>query len=259
MQKHLFIKNKQGLNLATVVEIPESKGKFPCVLLFHGFKGYKEQEMYTDLSTRLLKENIASLRFDASGFGESDGTLEKDYRFSNYVSDTESVYDWIKQQNKFDLDKIGVCGQSMGGAQTILFTSRHLEIKVACAISPPDRIGTKDELGRSAKLWKKHGFFEFVSSKFGKITVHYAYLEDAQKYNFVDLTKNIKCPLLIVLGKKYTTVLPEQTKSIYEVANEPRKLIEFEEMDHLYTRNPKVLGEVNEKVVEFLVKYLKNH
>lgn len=257
MQKNIYVINKKDLKLAAIVEIPKLGEKFPCVLLLHGFKGYKEQEMYADLARRLLEKNIASVRFDASGFGGSDGTLEKDYRFSNYINDTESIYTWMKHQATFNLSKIGVCGQSMGGAQTILFAAKHSEIKVAVAISPPDRIGTIDELGRNAETWKKQGFFDFVSSKFGKVRVPYEYLEDGRKYNFAHLVKGIKCPLLIALGNKDTTVFPLQTQTVYDAANQPKQLIVFEEMDHLYTRNPKVLNEVNEKVAEFLIRHLR--
>lgn len=191
MKRKFFIKNKYGLNLAAIIEAPNFNNIFPGVLLLHGFKGYKEEKTYTDLANRLKLKGIASLGFDASGFGESEGTLEKDYRFSNYINDTESIYKWLKKQTYIDIKRIGVCGQSLGAVQTIFFTAHHPEIKAVCAISPPDRIGTKDRLGQIASQWKKQGYIKELSSKYGTVKIPYAYLEDAKKYNFIKVVKNL--------------------------------------------------------------------
>ncbi len=258
MQRKVFITNRKGLKLATVVEAPNDDEKLPCVILLHGFKGYKEEETYTDLAERLVKKGISSVRFDASGFGESEGTLEEDYRFSNYINDTEDAYEWLKQQAFCDPDRIGVCGQSMGAVQTILFASQHPEIKAACAISPLNKVGTKDALGQVVGAWKQKGYLDEVSSKYGKIRIPYAYLEDVQQYDFVKLVKNVKCPLLIVAGKKDITVLPEQTMAVYKAAHQPKQLLEFDNMDHFYKRNPKVLAGIDEKVVAFLMENLQS-
>jgi uncharacterized protein len=256
MQDKVLITSKSGLNLSAVVEIPDSDKKFPFMVLLHGFKGYKEEETYTDLATKLRKVGIASIRFDASGFGESEGTLEDDYRFSSYVTDTEGVYEWLIRQEFCDARRVGVCGQSMGGAQTIVLAGKHPEIKAACAISPPDKIGTRDALGQVADNWKKLGYLDDTSSKYGKIRVPYAYLVDAQKYDFANCVRDIHCPLLILLGSHDDIVLPEQTRAVYEAANEPKQLLKLDDMTHFYKRTPDVLNAVNEKVVLFFVKNL---
>ncbi|MCA9369111.1 MAG: alpha/beta fold hydrolase [Pseudomonadales bacterium] len=257
MQEKVQIKNKKGLLLSAVIERPDDTGKYPTVLFLHGFKGYKEEATYTDLAQRFLEHGIASVCFDASGFGDSEGTLEDDYRFSNYIDDTEAVFTWLLKQDFADTNKLGVVGQSMGGAQTILFASNHPELKIAISISPPDKIGTDDALGAVKDQWKNMGYLQEMSSRYGKeIKIPYVYLEDAMQYDFAKLAANVQCPLVVVLGEKDDIVLPTQTERVFNAAKEPKILLRFENMDHFYKRDKKVLNEVGRKITNIIVEYL---
>ena len=257
MEKSLTIPNKKGLNLAAVLSLPDIPSqKVPTVMLLHGFKGYKEETTYTDLAEKLNQKGIASIRFDASGFGESEGTMENDYRFSNYIQDTEAVYEWLKEQDFFDNQRFAVCGQSMGAAQTIVFSSNHPEVKVAVSISPPDKVGTKDVIGQMLAKWKQQGYIDDTSSKYGDIRIPYAYAEDVLQYDFTDTIKRVTSPIAIFVGYKDDVVFPEQTLAVFEAASEPKTLFEFEEMDHFYKRDPQMLEQVNNQVVKFIEKYL---
>lgn len=257
MQEKLFIPNKKGLKLATVFERPNTKDKFPCVLLLHGFKGYKEEANYTVLASELLKENIASVRFDASGFGESEGGFAGEYRLSNYVNDTESVYAWMIKRSFIDKDKIGVMGQSMGGAQALIFSSKHPEIKAVVSVSPPDIFATRDEFGALLDEWEKKGYIEIESSRMGgKLKVPFDYALDAVNYDIRKYAAEIQSPKLFVLGLDDVTVDPDQTRSVYKHAAKPKKLIEVAKMRHDYKNQADILQKVNDFIVKFLVKYL---
>jgi uncharacterized protein len=256
MWKKISISNKSGLKLAAVIEVVSWQNKQPFVLLLPGFKGYKEEETFTTLAKELLKRGLGSIRFETAGFGESEGTLEHDYRFSNYGDDTEVVYRFLKQQTFVDKNRIGVCGQSMGGLQALVFVSKHPEIKYVAAISPPNIIGQDGDLAKDAISWKQQGYMDITSSKYGLIRVPYAWLEDAQKYEGVKYADKIKCPSLYILGLKDTTVTPAQSRTIFGSANEPKKMVEIPEMDHFYKRHPEILAQVNQIVTDFIVEYL---
>lgn len=81
-------------------------------------------------------------------------------------------------------------------------------------------------------------------------------MEDAEKYNALDYVSKIHSPILIILGTKDDDVLPAETKTIYEKANQPKELFEFEGMTHDYKNYPDKLRIVNEKVIGFYKKYL---
>jgi pimeloyl-ACP methyl ester carboxylesterase len=256
MRKKVAIINEKGLKLAAVIETPSEKTKCPFVLILHGFKGYKEEEHYVSLSKRLVDKGIGSVRFDASGFGESDGTVMNDYRFSNYVSDTESVYEYIKTLEFVNSDRIGVFGQSMGGMQAIVFTANHPEVKALCVVSSPERMATVDELGKKLKIWKKKRYLELDSSRQGRIKVPYEFIEDGRKWDMLEHVNKINVQTLFILGLKDKTVFPGQTRKVFEAANEPKELWEVEGMDHFYKKDEKLIKKVNEKVISFFQSYL---
>lgn len=260
MQEKVFIQNKKGLKLATIIERPDKKGKFPCVLLLHGLKGYKEEMQYSSLARDFLEKGITSVRFDASGFGESEGDFQKDYRLSNYIKDTCMIYEYIIHKGWVDKGRVGVMGHSLGGAVVLIIASKYPHIKAVVSVSTPDIFATRDELGKKIKGWMKKGFIEIDSSKVGgKIKIPFSYVLDAVKYDVRKYALKVKCPKLFIIGLDDTTVVPDQTKTVFNSAQEPKDLIEFNGMRHDYKNQPKILKKVNIEIVRFFVReFAKN-
>ncbi|MFC1600628.1 alpha/beta hydrolase [Patescibacteria group bacterium] len=255
MQEKVFVKNKKGLRLATVIERPKFKGEFPTVFLFHGFKGYKEEAQYSKLAKELLKNRIASVRFDASGFGESGGDFRKDYRLTNYIKDAFVIYEYVIQKDWVDKKRIGMMGHSLGAAVVLVIASKYPQIKAVVSVSTPDIFATRDDLGKRLKEWMAKGYIEVGSSKAGKnLKVPYKFALDAMKYDIRKYAGKISSQKLFILGKEDTRVVPDQTRNVYKAAEEPKKLIEVENMRHDYKRQPKILKKVNKEIVEYFNK-----
>ncbi|MFC1649255.1 alpha/beta hydrolase [Patescibacteria group bacterium] len=256
--KKVNVRNRNGLLLACIVEIPKGVDKVPFVIQLHGFKGYKNEETYTTLAKEFVKVGIGSIRFDASGFAESEGTLEKDYRFGGYVEDVEDVYDWLVSQSFVDTKRIGIVGQSMGGMQAIVFTSKHPEIRALCVISSPDKMASTDLLSHELAGWKERGYLDLDSSRYShKIRVPYEFIKEAMMWDMGDFLPNIYCQSLYLWGSKDVTVQPDQTKRLFKLANDPKKLIEVNGMNHFYKRNPEILKKVNKIVTSFFLSKLQ--
>lgn len=251
-----FIENSNGLKLSAIIEKPKNIYKCPFVILLHGFKGYKEEETYIELANTLSNNNIGSIRFDASGFAESEGNLKKDYRFSNYILDVESVYKYLLNLSYIDKDNIGVFGHSMGGMQAIVFAAKHPKLKAACIISVPNKMEAVDEIKNQLEQWKKDGHLNLTSSKYGKFEIPYEFMEDAKNWQMVDYIAKVYCPLLFIIGFSDSTVLPEETRKVFSVAKQPKELLEIENMGHFYKKNPKMLKYVNQKIINFFLKHL---
>ena len=252
------ITNKKGLHLAGVIHVPLGKGKCPTVINLHGFTGYKEEENNVSLANNLAAHGFVVIRFDASGDGESGGTLADDYRMTNYLSDIDAVYEFIRHHPRVDANNIGVWGHSMGAMLAIIWGSKHPELKAICSVSPPVQTGTTDWLRPLLNEWKKTGWFTKVSmSGRGESRVPWAFMEDAGKYNTLDYVEDERSPLMIVLGLAEDTVPPEHTREIFRKAHKPKTLVEVEGMSHDYKKVPKHLRLVNSKVIPFFEKYLK--
>ena len=252
------ISNKIGLQLAGVLHIPTGKGKCPAVIILHGFTGYKEEKHIEELAKELSRSGFVVIRFDTSGSGESQGTMKDDYRMTNYITDIDTVYEFIRHHPRVDEHRIGIWGHSMGAMLSIIWGSKHPEVKAICSVSPPVQMGTTDWLGQFLESWKKTGWFTKVSSSgHGESLVPWAFMEDAGRYNTLNYVANVRSPILIMLGLAEDTVPPEHTREIFRKAHEPKELVEVEGMNHDYKKVPKYIHLVNSSVIPFFEKYLK--
>lgn len=253
------IKNARGLILAGILHVPEGAGRCPAVLHLHGFTGYKEEENNVELARALAREGFVVLRFDASGDGESEGSLEHDYRITNYLKDIDTAYAFLCSQPSVDSHRIGIWGHSMGAMLAIIWGSKHPQIKAICSVSAPVQMGTTDWLGQFLDSWKRTGWFTKVStSGRGAKKIPWAFMEDARKYNSLDFVRRVTSPLMIILGLAEDTVSPAHTREIYLKANEPKELVEVRGMSHDYKKNMKHIQFVNSKIVPFFENYLRN-
>jgi len=246
--ENLKVLNKSNLNLSVVVHSPRYPVSSPLVLLLHGFTGYKGEAHIESLAELLAKNGFFAVRFDCSGSGASDGTIENDYRFSNYLSDIGLVLDFVKTLPNVDKNRIGIWGHSMGGQLACIFASTHPEIKSLCAISPPSIFILPDS---DMEQMKKSGFFEKESPVLGKIKIPAAFFDDRVKYDASKAVRNLLIPKLIIWGTNDTICPAERTKLIFDSAAKPKKRIIFEEMGHDYKNYPILLEKVNEEVLNF--------
>jgi uncharacterized protein len=255
MEETITIPNIKGLQLAASLHRPDKEGRFPAVIVLPGFRGSKEEEHIKSLATALAQHDIVTIRFDASGWGDSEGTAENDYRLSNYFNDTESVYEYLKALPYVDTNHIGLFGHSMGAMLVVLFAAKHPEIKASVSVSPPYVMKTKNRVEHVWVGWKKSGYLE--KEWHGKtVKIPWEFLDDAGKYNALKDVPKIKTPILFILGTADVNVVPDETKALYEKANEPKELFEVDGMDHFYKKDPEKLMTVFNKILEFYKKNL---
>lgn len=113
MQKYveLVVKDK---TLRGFIHFPEA-GFDKIVVMFHGFTGHKNENayMFRTLSRELEKRGVASVRFDFSGSGDSDGDF-KDMTYFTEVEEAVAIMKWTKESYS-KVSMIGL-GFSLGGA-----------------------------------------------------------------------------------------------------------------------------------------------
>lgn len=252
--KKLFIKNTQGRKLAAIIETPKNKQAIgPVALVLPGFLAFKEEPHLTKLADELTKMGYCVLRFDPLGFGESDGTLINDYLFSNYLRDAWYLLGWLKKKRKNAAGPVIVAGHSMGAFLALLLSSRDKEISAAIAIEPPLELKVKKGFlhGLKNRLGEMQSFKK-IASKIGRWSSPLKNWQDFKQYNGRDFVSNITCPKLIILGKEDKLVPPADTRKLFDLAKEPKTLIELSGVGHFYKKYPEEIRLINEKVKEFL-------
>lgn len=120
-EKPAVLETKTGRIRGTIV-VPDVKGPVPVVLLIAGSgptdrdgnNPFMKNNALKMIAEELLKNNIASLRYDKRGIAESKdaGPDEKDLRFDNYVDDAAAWIKLLKADKRFS--KVIVAGHSEG-------------------------------------------------------------------------------------------------------------------------------------------------
>ncbi|MDD3223759.1 MAG: hypothetical protein PHX70_03460 [Clostridium sp.] len=97
---NISIKRDQII-LKGILEKPKNISKCPIVILMHGFtsnKGMDNNSILYILAHKLLDRNIASVRFDFNGLGESSGNL-MDMTVENEIEDGKAILEYVKLLN----------------------------------------------------------------------------------------------------------------------------------------------------------------
>ena len=311
MELKLFIKNDKQQSIATLVNFPKElkkikqihfrrentfKRQFPVIFILHGFKGYKEEAHLQALADKMRLKGFIAVRFDARGYGESGGTLEYDYRLSNYFKDLDMIYQKFESWDVVDSNNMYICGHSLGGLASVIYGSgadikvldkkqrienypesilksygykldksklkpAEVKFKGICAISAPDAVMTAPAISERAKEWKELGYINVDSSKFGKKKIPYEFYEDAIQYNATKFATKInsnKIKSLVIAGDADTNVTLQQSKAIFDAIKANKEFKTFKEMDHFYKNDEKMNKKVTKYIADFFVDIYKN-
>jgi pimeloyl-ACP methyl ester carboxylesterase len=138
---------------------------FPAVLLLHGFASDKNEvgDMYQNLALKLAKNNIASLRIDFRGWGESTGKMS-DTTIDGQINDASVALDFLEKEASLKQNKLGLVGFSLGGAIAMILAANNPDRVSAIAVwSSVGRLENdfRESLGDHVfDIAKKHGSVE---------------------------------------------------------------------------------------------------
>lgn len=236
--------------------MPDTSKKVPAVILLHGFCGYKDQPNIISLAETLAENGIAAIRFDASGFGTSEGSVEDDFRVSNYLLDIDYVYHFLFHHEGINPAKIGVWGVSMGGSLAMVYGTENKEIKAVSAVSPTSVFGEAAWIQSQLPEWQKKGTLEMDAGTHGTVQIPFSFVKDAQRYNAVDKAPKLVQPLQMIVGSADDVVLPDDSHKLFDAAPEPKEWLLVEGMDHDYEENAAHMQQVNTACLDYFKRVL---
>lgn len=236
-KKKVFFKNKKGTKLAGILVSPEEYTK--TILFSCGIGAFKEE--WLDWQYILAEKGYRTLSFDYTGRGESEGKYE-DTNLTVNLDDIQSALDFL------DSETI-VIGFSFGAQSALHLAARDKRVKCLVIMSGAHNIKDWTE-GRRAKKEIDRGTSLF-SEQDRKLILNL--FNDAEKYNTLEEIKKIKVPILIIHGEKDSQIPVRHAKEIYEVANEPKKLVILEGQDHSYM--PREYKKVFQLIMEWINRW----
>lgn len=253
MEKPAIFKNKKGKQLVGIFHLPKRKGKFPGVIICHGFNGNKTQRKFVELGRELAKNDIATFRFDFYGSGDSEGNFEK-MTIKQEIEDLNCAIKFLRRQKFIDKNKIGLLGHSLGALIATLSASKNSEIKTLVLLAPAlnQKALIKDwNTSSQIKKWKKLGYNNTDEFRIG-----IQYLKETENEDFTEAAKIADVPILIIQGTRDNVIKPLYSKQLFRTLNQIKRLKLIKGGDH-NLEEYQVRKKLIEKTVNWFKKYLK--
>jgi len=251
--KKVWFKNSRGQRLAGVLYEADSD---KAVILLHGFGGDKdEQGIFIRTAEALCKEGFSVLRFDFAGSGESEGEFSQ-MSFSSEIEDLNSAIEFVKNKG---YKKIGLVGQSFGGAVSILGYSK--EIKTMVLWNPVAKMESFGNYLSSHNMnWKRdlreRGIsliYKYKRNKF--LTIGRQLLDDVESLNLFSEATKISCPVLVIHGDKDSTLPWKDSQELLKFLKGQKRLEIIKGAEHAFHK-PAEEKPVIKLTVNWFKKYL---
>lgn len=209
----------------------------PTILHVHGNAGNMNSHIwFTDY---LPAAGFNVFIFDYRGYGESQGAARKR---GPLISDTNAALDALLSRKDVDPARIGVYGQSLGGAIALNVMAERPEIKAAVLESP---FASWREIAANAVGGDPPGFF-------ARLLAAILIKDDHRP---IDAISRATQPILLLHGEADSIVPVSHSRRLADAAGEKATLVTFPGGEHnsLRSTNP----ELEQRVVEFFRKHLK--
>jgi uncharacterized OsmC-like protein/alpha/beta superfamily hydrolase len=248
----LTFKNEKGESLAARLDLPVDEKPVAYAIFAHCFTCTKNLNAVVNINRALAREGIATLRFDFTGLGESEGDFSHT-SFSSNVSDLIAAADFLKLQ--FDAPKL-LIGHSLGGA-AVLQAARYIPSAIAVATigAPSNLTHLARFLEPQQKAMATQGEAEITLA--GKtFRIKKQFLDDLELTHIQETIQNLNKPLLILHSPVDSIVSIENASEIFQMARHPKSFISLDRADHLLSNREDSLY-VGSVLAAWVRKYLE--
>ncbi|MFM9829245.1 MAG: bifunctional alpha/beta hydrolase/OsmC family protein [Sphingomonas sp.] len=230
MRRDVTFTNGNGVTLAGRLEMPA--GRVRAVALFaHCFTCTANSHGARRVSVALAERGIATLAFDFTGLGKSEGEFA-DSHFAANVQDLVSAAAYLRGQ-------IGapaiLIGHSLGGAAVIAAAHEIAECTAVVTIGAPfDPAHVLHQLGDQVDAVRAQGIAE-VTIGGRPFNVSSAFLDAVEGHDQKTRLATLKRALLVLHAPLDATVGIENAAEIFGAAKHPKSFVSLDGADHLLT------------------------
>ncbi|OQP64407.1 alpha/beta hydrolase [Niastella vici] len=242
-------------DITGTLTLPERPGNIPVALIIagsgptdrNGNNPMMKNESLQKLAHALAVTNIASLRFDKRGIGESRdaGKKEADLRFEDYINDAAGWIELLKKDKRFS--KVYVIGHSEGSLIGMIaaLDKAHGFVSIAGAGRSADKI-LKEQLATQPAMVKDSSFPIIDSLVMGKTVENVPkmlfalfrpsvqpYMISWFHYDPQTEIKKLKMPVLILQGTNDLQVTVDDANLLAK-SNTKAQLALIKNMNHVF-------------------------
>lgn len=237
---------RDGLTLVGDREEPFGE-IYDMAILMHGFTANRNTPLLRQIADNLRDENVASVRFDFNGHGESDGAFE-DMTVCNEIADAQKILEYVRTDPH--VRNIFLVGHSQGGVVASMLAGLYPDIVKKVVLLAPAAQLKDDALNgdtQGATYNPEHipAAIPFHGKKLGGF-----YLRTAQVLPIYGIAKHYTNPVSIIVGSNDQVVDPKYSKK-YDEVYENSELHMVPDADHSFT------GQYKDSAVDLTAEFLK--
>jgi alpha-beta hydrolase superfamily lysophospholipase len=247
----LIIINRHGLKLAANLDSP-SEGKPKAYAVFaHCFTCSKELKSIANINSSLAEFGIATLRFDMTGIGSSEGSFSD----TNFTTQIEDLLDAAGYLNENYWAPSLLIGHSLGGAVSLCSLPQIESVKAVVTIaSPAEPAYLANKLRNTKNRANLEGLAE---TEIGGVKFKFkpGFFTDIESYSLKPIQKKIETPYLIMHSPADTYSDLSNAEELFAHANQPKSFISLDDIDHLMLKKEdavyvgKLIGTWSEKYI----------
>jgi putative redox protein len=215
--------------LAGRLELPVTGEPIAYALYAHCFTCTKNLRAIGHITRTLALHGIATLRFDFTGLGDSEGDFT-DTNFSTSVADLEAAAAYLTAEHGAPEILIG---HSLGGSAALAAAPALNSVNAVVTIAAPaDPDHIKTHLGRDLDLIEESGQAEvFLAGR--AFTIRQQLIADVEKAQLP--IAGLRRPLLILHSPIDNVVGIDNAADIFLAARHPKSFVSLDTADHLIT------------------------
>jgi uncharacterized OsmC-like protein/fermentation-respiration switch protein FrsA (DUF1100 family) len=220
-----------GHQLAAALDLPDGE-PVAYALFAHCFTCGKDVLAAKRIASALSAKGIATLRFDFTGLGSSEGDFAN-ATFSSNVADLVRAADHLRSVRKAPAILIG---HSLGGAAILAAAGKIPEAKAVVTIAAPSDPAHvtglfKDHVDRIREQGKAE-----VSLAGRPFTIKREFLDDVAEQRLLDQVHNLRKALLVMHSPIDDTVSIDNATRIFVGAKHPKSFVSLSGADHLLSQ-----------------------
>lgn len=222
--------------IPAILTLPESTAQHPVVIMMHGTASDKHEvgNGYDLLAKELADHDIASVRFDFIGQGESKVEYRQ-YSLKTAVEDALAVQRYLKENQHMEVDshRIGALGWSQGGTIAML-SAAQANYKSTVTWAGALHLNTmfNEEMFEIAK---QQGYYTMHWDFRSPTDFGFDWFNQVMQTDVANEFSKYEHPVLAIAGSDDTVVDPKNAEIIVSVNKKPESHMHIVEgADHIF-------------------------
>ncbi|MEO1575638.1 MAG: bifunctional alpha/beta hydrolase/OsmC family protein [Pseudomonadota bacterium] len=221
--------NAHGESLSGRLVLPDTRRAHAYALFAHCFTCTKNFAATRNVAAALAERGIATLVFDFTGLGNSEGEFA-DSNFSTNVDDLVAAARYLETEHGTPTLLVG---HSLGGTAVLKAAGSLPEVRAVATIGSPSHAGHVEHLvAKDAGKIEREGEAEVLLA--GRpFTVKKQFLDDIRQSPVLDDVASLRKALLVLHAPLDDTVEISNATDLFIKAHHPKSFVSLDDADHL--------------------------